>query len=253
MQHILMSKDTFTGVTLQTLDDKAFDHGIILAQTPQQDCKMPDLPKLNHNQLLERIAPIAAEQLVDGIHNRLFVPPLANAGWYKIPESSIVHARKLTKDDQQIDWNRSGGAIERQHRALGRLWNELSVDAKMSLRLIFEDMSLVPSPENLATRLNERQYDLDGLLKPHILDPDIHILVINDVHGEASEGHDRRKVLFYVKDEEDAIIIAANDKNAIRVKNVTIGGKSSKPAAIALGPFNNAEVWQLRKHKSNQT
>lgn len=253
MHHILMSKDTFTGVTLQTLDEKAFDQGIILAQTPQKDCKMPDLFKLNHEQLLERISPIAAEQLVHGIRNRLFVPPLVNTGWYNMPKESLVHARKLTKADQQVNWNRPGNAIERQHRALGRLWNELLVDEKTAARVIFEDMSLVPRPENLATRLNEKKHELDGLLKPHALDQDIHFLVVNDVQEEPSEFHNGRKVIFYVKDEEDAVIIATSDKDAIRVKRITIGGKGSKPAAIALKPFSDSESWQLKKHKTKQT
>ena len=253
LHHILMSNKTFTGVTLQTLDEKAFDHGIILAQTAQKDCNMPDLIKLNHDQLLERISPMAAEQLVHGIRNRLFVPPLVDAGWYKVSEASLVHARKLTKDDQKIDWNRPGRAIERRHRALGRLWNELYIDRETSARVIFEDMSYVPRPESLAIRLQEREHELNGRMKSHPLDPEIHFLVVNDVQEEPTKFHDGRKVLFYVKDEEDAVIIAASDKDAIRVKNIIVAGKGSKPAAIALKPFSDGETWRLMKNKTKQT
>ncbi|KAF3058154.1 Methionyl-tRNA formyltransferase, mitochondrial [Daldinia childiae] len=34
LQHALLAGHTHTGISLQTLDDRAFDHGLILARTP---------------------------------------------------------------------------------------------------------------------------------------------------------------------------------------------------------------------------
>lgn len=61
-----------TGVSLQTLHPTKFDHGVILAQTP--------FPGIKHDtttvsELEALLAPMGADMLVQGIKERIYIPP----------------------------------------------------------------------------------------------------------------------------------------------------------------------------------
>ena len=73
LQHTILSGTQKTGVTLQTLDDKSFDHGIILAQTPDPFLSVPNWEHCTYNELLETISPKAANLLnTNAMQHRLF-------------------------------------------------------------------------------------------------------------------------------------------------------------------------------------
>ncbi|OAA37947.1 methionyl-tRNA transformylase [Beauveria brongniartii RCEF 3172] len=101
--------DPFTGISLQTLSPKAFDHGTILAQTPA-----PGIP-LDLNQtfaaLKRDLAARGATMLVEGLRAGLHVPPHDDAGWWAATQdggdnnkAALVHAPKTSKEDQEVDW-----------------------------------------------------------------------------------------------------------------------------------------------------
>jgi len=67
--------------------------------------------------------------LVQGLRDRVFVPPLKEVSWWSNPQlrdqaPKIRHAPKITPKDRCIDWSSfSANEILRRQRVLGSLWN----------------------------------------------------------------------------------------------------------------------------------
>ncbi|KAI1327203.1 Formyltransferase [Xylariaceae sp. FL0255] len=120
LHHALLRGDKMTGVSLQTLDSKAFDHGIILAQTPKDESH-EDALRIPDNcttvpQLLDIVTPVAARMLVQGLRDGLHVRPHVDQSWWggstapqvdgisTTPTSAppLMHAPKIRKKDQQL-------------------------------------------------------------------------------------------------------------------------------------------------------
>ncbi|KAE8147287.1 methionyl-tRNA formyltransferase family protein [Aspergillus avenaceus] len=149
LHHTLLAGKTRTGVTLQTLHLKHFDHGVILQQTPAPGFEI-DPNSCTVPELLDIVAPKGAEILVDGIRKGLFVPPVENAGWRVLEEGEpLVHAAKIMPEDRHINWtNWSWLDISRRNRVLGPLWSKALVPSDASAkspsfqyrRVIFTEM-----------------------------------------------------------------------------------------------------------------
>ena len=123
LHHILLSGCKTVGITLQTLHRKHFDHGTILAQTSYPGF---DHKATNVSQLEALVTPKAAEMLVLGIKDRIFVPPLLDVGWYEHTQQlvDLRHAPKITTEDRHIDWkNWTAEEILRRHQIIGPLWS----------------------------------------------------------------------------------------------------------------------------------
>ncbi|KAI0201906.1 hypothetical protein F4808DRAFT_422735 [Astrocystis sublimbata] len=109
LQHTLLLNRKITGVTLQTLDDRMFDHGIILSRTPSD----PRHPKALHipstcrtvPELQELVTPVATEMLINGLRNGLHLPPRAEVGWELTEgaKANLMHAPKITKAERRVD------------------------------------------------------------------------------------------------------------------------------------------------------
>lgn len=94
--------------------------------------------------------------LVKGIQNRVFVPPLKDAGWRAAVDSSdIVHAAKITPEDRHVNWqNWTWVDISRRQRILGPLWSKGLASVKPSegqnstryeeKRIIFDEIEDAP-------------------------------------------------------------------------------------------------------------
>ncbi|KAI9867161.1 MAG: Methionyl-tRNA formyltransferase [Trichoglossum hirsutum] len=129
LHHTLLAGRSKTGITLQTLHPTSFDHGIILAQTPYPGFDIPEPETCTVQELRSLVAPKGAEMLVQGLRDRVFIPPLMEVGWWsnaqlrgRIPE--IKHAPKITPRDRHIDWfSFTANEILRRQRVLGPLWN----------------------------------------------------------------------------------------------------------------------------------
>ncbi|CRG85347.1 methionyl-tRNA formyltransferase [Talaromyces islandicus] len=165
LHHTLLAGKTHTGITLQTLHQKHFDHGIILDQSPAPGLPIPTPDSCTVSDLLALLAPKGAEMLVKGIQNRVFVPPLKDAGWRATADSNdIVHAAKITPEDRHVNWqNWTWVDINRRQRVLGSLWSKALVSSKYSegqntiyeeKRIIFDGIEeardLLPESERLA-------------------------------------------------------------------------------------------------------
>lgn len=157
LHHTLLAGESTTGVSLQTLHPKHFDHGTILSQTPAPGFEIPSPNTCTVPELLNIVAPKGAQLLVEGINNGLFVPPVQNAGWRSSEGSdALVHAAKIKPEDRHIDWaNWSLLEINRRSRVIGPLWSRAlasttGVDGSLSFqqkRVILTETKEVEPPK----------------------------------------------------------------------------------------------------------
>ncbi|KAI1750799.1 formyl transferase [Xylaria castorea] len=107
LQHTLLAARKVTGVSLQTLDHAAFDHGVVLSQTPPYDDGHEETAlrvPASVSDLKALVTPVAARMLLDGLRAGLHVPPLEDRGWKPdaAETASLVHAPKITKADRRL-------------------------------------------------------------------------------------------------------------------------------------------------------
>ncbi|KAF7715512.1 Methionyl-tRNA formyltransferase [Penicillium ucsense] len=157
LHHTLLAGRTKTGVTLQTLDHKSFDHGTILAQTPAPGFDIPNSDTCTVPELTSLVSAKGAQLLFDGIQQGLFVPPVKNAGWAKESETrSLIHAAKIQPEDRHINWESwTSVDFNRRNRVLGNLWSRALVASKpaeepvayQQKRVILTDVEQVEPPK----------------------------------------------------------------------------------------------------------
>ena len=240
------------GVTLQTLDETKFDNGTILAQT--KALPLPLDNRCTYSDLLNYLTPIAASLLVNGITDRVFIPPLFDAGWLKqIPPTEktekakltkIIHAPKITSYDKCINWREESAIpIERRYRALGRLWSEVMVDPKTKKRIVFEDMEVVDTPEEITSllkMLKTAQKEQAGLIQVNL---EGRGAIRFMVPCQNTEKYDL-KPRFFVCD-GDAIIVACQN-GALRIKRITVEGEAKQHASKVFQAVQEWELWNIR-------
>ncbi|KAJ6155079.1 hypothetical protein N7470_005645 [Penicillium chermesinum] len=156
LHHTLMAGRTTTGVTLQTLHHKSFDHGLIISQTPSPGFSIPNPDSCDVPELLNLVSPKGAELLVDGIDRGLFVPPVKDVGWKPDGKTHLIHAGKIKPENRHIDWAVwTKQDIERRNRVLGTgsLWSKALVAKKSAQtefdhkRVILTDLEEVEPPQ----------------------------------------------------------------------------------------------------------
>jgi methionyl-tRNA formyltransferase len=244
-----MSNAHQCGVTLQTLDEESFDNGTILAQTPPKGLAIPFRDKCTYRDLLNYITPLASAMLVQGLRDRVFVPPLIDVGWLKNIKISnqterakltkIVHAPKITSMDKRINWkDHSAITIERRYRALGRLWSEVQLDPETKKRIVFEDIELVPIPEVILQLLKSEQGTRTGKLSVGEKRGIVRFMVICP---DSKDGD--MKPRFFVVD-GDSIIIASKN-GALRVKKITVEGKGKQDASKIFKELKEWDQWKI--------
>ena len=245
LQHTILHDSKVTGVTLQTLDEEDFDHGTILAQIPQSQLLHID-STTTYEDLLERITPIAANMLIQGIKDKVYVRPYKEKGWYKT--SDLHHAPKITSADREIAWKTtSGKQISQAARALGRLWNNVAIDPYTTRRMIFEDVEFVPLPDAIKSwygyiDANSPKGNYHAGIEAVRLKQKIRFL---NIKLEQAEDWAQLFVL-----DGDAIIfpvLPAHYQTAIRVKEITIDGSRKQSARQALAGLDEDGDWNLRR------
>ena len=126
LHHTLLDGVQTTGVTLQTLDDKEFDRGVILSRELLMWNGLKRIPKdCTVQQLQDAAAPVGARLLVEGLRSGLHVPPYEDVT--DDPAAPYVpaeprHAPKITKYDRQIGVGRHTGSLALRQRVIGPLW-----------------------------------------------------------------------------------------------------------------------------------
>lgn len=142
----MLRGDTHMGVTLQTLHETTFDHGVILSQTPR-----PGIWTGNSSSLADINTVMAAEGarlLVDGLRRGDHVPPYVEAegvqweGDGRPPQ----HAPKISKADTGVDWTSWAAEDWRRRLRISRaVWTVVGVPGEEGARrrVIFHDASEV--------------------------------------------------------------------------------------------------------------
>ena len=214
----------YTGVTLQTLDHKSFDHGTILAQSTAPGMRLDLQRKPYFVDLLKLVMPLGADILVKGIRERLFVPPLLELT-LPSPVGDLIDAPKIQSKDREIDWmNWDATTIGRRYRALGPLWNNVVLSSGKKVRIKLDGVEEVEMPETF-------KYDWENPLKSLAVDGNEESsLLIDFLVTETPVG--KKVSLPFIKDEE-AILIGVKGK-AVRISHITIEGMAKKVAGLAV-------------------
>ena len=107
IQTTILNGDQKTGLTIMLMDEK-IDHGPIVAQK-----ELKIMTDDNSQTLEKKLAQLAADFLIeilpDYLHGKIKLKPQ--------DESQVSYTKILTKQDGQINWQKSAGQIVRQVRA----------------------------------------------------------------------------------------------------------------------------------------
>jgi methionyl-tRNA formyltransferase len=230
------------GITLQTMDERAFDKGQILVQ---EEIQLPFAQAPSYEQLLSFIQPFAANILTQGLRNRVFVPPLPRV-LVRTPRM-LIHAGKITSADREIVLSSPAVQIERQFRALGRLWCDLCNDAatlSKTQRVIFEDCEIVSTPPLLS------QWIRDAEIAPYLQPIPRYTDSQARFFAQRRTGTDIFMAQPYtVAEDGESIILAClqGTNLSLRIKEITVAGKATLPAARAIRAFDGTEAWDIIK------
>ena len=215
LHHSLLQQRSHIGITLQTLDEHKFDHGLILAQTPRPGIAIP--PNCTVEELTSLVTKPAAELLLDGLRRAVHVPPRIDLrGERGESEAGLRYAPKVTKEDKRVDlegW--TADDAQRRLRVLGPLWMEVVGGKKGKVeRVILQDGEVV---EN-------RNGDVER-----------EVITLGTSHG--AKAGETRLSMRYMEEADGAILLRFPNGGYLRVKRILVGGKSVQAAAKALAPF----------------
>ncbi|RKF82041.1 putative methionyl-tRNA formyltransferase [Golovinomyces cichoracearum] len=246
LHHTLLSGHGFTGATLQTLDHKRFDHGIVLDQTSPW-LGIPDL--CTYDELLKIVTPISAALLVKGLNQRLFLPPLNHVGWVPQSDEKLIHARKITSIDKKMPWRPVDGAksVVRTYNALGCLWSYAYQAPNNPKRIKLHDIS---------TEIREidffpKTHEADTLMKRlgTVTGSLVRFIVVPTSEGEW-------QAVFYHNDSNDAGSISflfpigvdsESGWSSVSVGKITVEGKQTLRAQQVIRQFSqDRERWCLK-------
>lgn len=214
IHHAMMRNEKYTGVSLQTLDPKAFDHGVVLAQTPSPGVPIPAGTTLQ--QLTVSLAKVGAEMLVQGLRDGVHVPPYSNAGWMvdQLKGEELVHAPKVSKGESQINWFEWNSTdVARFLNIFSTVWTHARNDKGKFKRVLLLDAESVS------------EHDVTGRGEE---------IVFRFERG--NEGHDVRRDV-RVDDEHDAFFIQMTGESWVRVRNVKVDGKTTQMAKVGMRDF----------------
>jgi hypothetical protein len=259
-------------VTVQTLDEKTFDAGTVLAQTPFPGIPIPadSTPAL----LRDLLAPIGAEMLVAALRKGLHVPPTEDVGWRRNAKDLQPprDAPKLTTRDRQVEWAAPGwsaSAFQLHDRVLGRLWSRALHSSGAVKRVILEGVEEIEAPEEAAVFLRRVQKRLDTRAKAGSDTSPGTPLPAGETSREAREtwegaefeagevGPPQVNMVTWLQEVDpspalpshqtnwrefrmpyfldgDAIIIPAVGGGCVRIANIKIEGEKSKAAATGI-------------------
>ncbi len=151
IQSAIIHGDKETGITLQDLNPKLFDHGRILARVRLRISR-PDT--ITNSELTSELAEPAAKLLLEGLKRGLYQHERAQ----ELPEVELGQepreAVRFKKDDMQLCEGMSARKAVAIKRALGQLWFIRSVDGGEGKRCLLDGLSVVEGfePEDAETK-----------------------------------------------------------------------------------------------------
>lgn len=214
----MLRGDEYMGASLQTLDDKRFDHGMILAQTPRPGVRIAEgTPLKEINGLM---ATEGADLLVNGLRSGVHVPPHVDGGWMagELGDRPLQHAPKMSKAATQVDWTAWKAVDWRRRLQISRaVWTTIRVPqqagegASKERRVIFHDAREVPVTEVTGQRATLEAVYREG--------------------GGKGEQHER--VLSLDRGTGDVFLLLPGN-TWICCQRATLEGKPERAAATAL-------------------
>lgn len=273
MEHALLAGRTRTGVTVQTLDDRAFDEGHVLLQGPtaaESEKEAPGLaipPRCTADELHRLLAPLGADLLVQTLRRGLYLPGTATASTPNLTLTPTpILAPKLSKADQQVPWRQhqpghtptTAEDIDRRARALGPLWTHVMTPLTQK-RAILQDIDLVTCPDSILLLLRKQAADngrVDTADSPCALQTATFV-------QRAHQDHSAVTLPFIVAtDGSESIILpvgispnSAGSSLCLRIGTIKIEGDRAKPAARAIGGLSSQGTllgqvaWDVALHK----
>lgn len=244
----------FTGVTLQTLDHKQFDRGIVINQT-KPFLKVPKL--CTYARLLEIVTPVAANMLVKSLNQRLFVPPLKSVGWVPPKDEKLYNARKITPEDKKMPWRSKCGAstIVQIYNALGCLWSYVYINHEVQKRLKFNQISIELQHTNIYIGSISNPNTIKEKLASCIGRP-IQFIVVPTLQN-------RKQAILYFENEAhkgciNFLFPCEADKegiwSSVKVGEITIEGKKATTAQQALNSILKMRgEWKLNISNNSQS
>ncbi|KAM4063937.1 formyl transferase domain-containing protein [Hirsutella rhossiliensis] len=229
IHHAMLRGQEHIGISLQTLDDKEFDHGTVLAQTPPPG--VPVRPGSSIHEVTRDVAAAAAEMLVQGLRDRLYMLPHRDVGWlppWQQGSGPLSHAPKVTKADAQIDWVwwTSADFFERRLRVFASVWTQAVDEAGARRRIIWQDIAPVAQTGEVVSR---GRRGVEGT-----------ITFVQQPEPRHGDGREKQFVKTVVMDDETGACEVCVDKEEgtwVRVRRVKVEGKEEQAAARALRPF----------------
>lgn len=245
LQHTLLQRRTHTGITLQTLDHKTFDHGTVLSQTSLPGIPIPE--NCTTQGLHDIVTPLAAEILVDGLRRGLHVPPVKDVGWQpsESEQQKLCHAPKVTNHDRQMNWaDWTADDIVTRQRVLGPVWSSAyHHDSKKVMRLKFGDLQVVERPAHINKFYRRASQRMAGKLDAEdVQEEDLEVKSIVWAWQPEGKAQDRKSWtghnIPYFEDEDGcSILIPTARGSCLKVSTITVEGSRAKPAVRAVSGF----------------
>lgn len=207
-----------TGVTLQTLSPKDFDHGKILLQAP---VSIPDPEIITHGVLRDILVPISARLLVRGLREKVYLPQATEAEPILPHNKVLVLAPKIKPENRRLLSKMTAEEIVRMERAFDRVWVGTKFSEDGWKRVVLEGLETVPMPAEMSEFYATHE-DKMGIFKP---------FTIVEGDGKTSDG---TTVPMMKAPDGHSIIIAAKGDSALLIRNATVDGSKKKKAAVAL-------------------
>ena len=174
LQHMILQGRQRYSITVQTMDKKAFDRGLILAQT---GTTIPNSDDITYEELLTLVIPKASRMLIEALRMKVYVKPyllarpeVQNEVQSLVDQGQRVHAHKIETEHKQIGvrpWNSL--QIDRQFRAFGRLWMYAVSTHGDVKRILFDEMKKLRYHRNDTFAHGFSITDLEGRGSPHYL------------------------------------------------------------------------------------
>ncbi|KAL5612210.1 hypothetical protein BROUX41_000250 [Berkeleyomyces rouxiae] len=217
LHHTLLQNRTHIGVSLQTLHETSFDHGLILAQTPAPGLSIPEDCTLD--ELHELVTPIAADMLATGLRTGIHVAPQQSVGWVPPADYKLLEARRLEKRDLRIDWKSwTAQEVVQRRKVLGPLWTHFR------------------SPSGALTRVQFTEVDWSAQRKPLLdagkkdfenLGP-VELISVNE--DEGTESVSLVRPLGFTEDE--SVVLQMRCGGYLKVRQIKLAGKGQPTSAL---------------------
>lgn len=207
-----------TGVTLQTLSPKDFDHGKILLQAP---ISIPNPNNITRGALQDILVPIGADLLIRGLREKVYLPQTTPVEPILPRSKMLALAPKIKTGNKRLLSKMTAEEIVRMERAFGRVWVGTKLSDGSRKRVVLEGLETVPMPAEMSDFYATHEDDM-GIFKPFTI-----------LEDDGEKGGATIVPMMKTPD-GTSIIIAAKGGSALLIRNATIDGLKKNKAAVAL-------------------